>query len=309
MNIFSPKNSKLGNSTNGMIRNTPISNNVIKPNASSFITAPIASTYNAISEPIASTYNAISEPIMESINSSNKGSVSPFISVPVIIGLGILFIILIIFIIFRQQITNGLSLLWTKLTDSSSSSSSSSSPPPPSEPHSNPDSTSYPLDTSAVANILPGRKEVFNIATNKYKYSDAEPLCKAFGAELATYDQVKEAWKKGADWCNYGWVKGQSAIYPTQETTYNKLQNGPEDQRMSCGITGINGGYFDNPDMQFGVNCYGSKPSENESDISHMASNTNSTPQTIEYDRKVSEYKNKLNQIPVNPFQPHSWFS
>ena len=175
--------------------------------------------------------------------------------------------------------------------------------------HAGVSTSTYPLDNSAITNILPGRKEVFNIATNKFKYSDAEPLCKAFGAELATYDQVKEAWQKGADWCNYGWIKGQSAIYPTQEATYNKLQNGPEDQRMSCGVSGINGGYFDNPDMQFGVNCYGNKPSENESDISHIASNTNPTPQTIEYDRKVSEYKTKLNQIPVNPFQPNAWSS
>ena len=33
----------------------------------------------------------------------------------------------------------------------------------------------------------------------------------AFDAELASYDQVKDAWQKGADWCNYGWVKGQAA--------------------------------------------------------------------------------------------------
>ena len=62
----------------------------------------------------------------------------------------------------------------------------------------------------------------------------------AFGAELATYDQVRDAWKSGADWCNYGWVKGQAAVYPTQQETYDKLQTGAEDQRMACGMPGVN---------------------------------------------------------------------
>jgi hypothetical protein len=64
-----------------------------------------------------------------------------------------------------------------------------------------------------------GNPEVFNVSKNEFTYYDAEPLCRALGAELATYDQVKEAWSKGADWCNYGWVKGQAAVYPIQEDT------------------------------------------------------------------------------------------
>jgi hypothetical protein len=92
--------------------------------------------------------------------------------------------------------------------------------------------------------IMPGT-EVFNISSNRYTYNDAEPLCKALGAELATYDQVKDAWTKGADWCNYGWVKGQMAVYPTSEETYQKTQGGSEEGRQACGRPGINGGYFD----------------------------------------------------------------
>ena len=97
------------------------------------------------------------------------------------------------------------------------------------------------------------KKEVFNIKENRYKYEDAEPLCNALGAELATYEQVKEAYERGADWCNYGWVKGQRAVYPTQPGTYEKMQKGPKEQRQACGKPGINGGYFDNPDLRFGV--------------------------------------------------------
>ena len=104
--------------------------------------------------------------------------------------------------------------------------------------------------SSIVEKVMPGKKEVFNISQNKYTYYDAEPLCRALGAEVATYEQVKDAFEKGADWCNYGWSKGQMAVYPTQESTWNKLQNGPEDQRNACGQIGVNGGYFDNPELQ-----------------------------------------------------------
>ena len=72
---------------------------------------------------------------------------------------------------------------------------------------------------SILERVLPLNRtpEVFNVNKNDFTYYDAEPLCKALGAELATYDQVKDAYGKGADWCNYGWVKGQVAIYPTQK--------------------------------------------------------------------------------------------
>jgi hypothetical protein len=165
------------------------------------------------------------------------------------------------------------------------------------------------IDRGALSKMLPGKKEVFNIATDKYTYTDAEPLCKAFGAELATYDQVKDAWNNGADWCNYGWVKGQSAVYPTQQTTYNKLQAGPEDQRMACGVPGVNGGYFDNPELRFGVNCYGSKPSENESDTRFAMDAHYLTPGALAYDKKVQDYKANKDEIPLNPFKTGAWSS
>jgi len=57
--------------------------------------------------------------------------------------------------------------------------------------------------------LMPPRGEVFNVSRNIYTYEDALPVCKALGAELATFEQVQEAHKQGADWCNYGWVKGQ----------------------------------------------------------------------------------------------------
>ena len=149
----------------------------------------------------------------------------------------------------------------------------------------------------------PGGKQVFNISRNLYTFSDAEPLCRAYGAELATYDQVKDAYKAGADWCNYGWSKGQLALYPTQKSTYDKLQHGPEHERMSCGLPGVNGGYFPNEEQRFGVNCYGSRPAESALDERVQMEERSDTA----FDREVNHYKAELDSIAVNPFSPKQW--
>jgi hypothetical protein len=279
------------------------------PNNSSFTSAStMNNTKNIIQTLTSPLPESISGPINESVNNAFENSESPFISVSVIIMLGVFILALVIIIIFREQISLALELAWRKIKNAFSSSAPSVVPQPidvpvvPSEP-------SMPA-SNIVEKILPGKKEVFNIVQDKYTYSDAEPLCKAFGAELATYDQVKEAWNKGADWCNYGWVKGQAAIYPTQEETYKKLQAGPESQRGSCGIPGINGGYFDNPELRFGVNCYGVKPTETDADIRMRTADAGSmTQEVIEYDKKVRNYKQERTQIPIAPFAKGSWSS
>ena len=204
-----------------------------------------ANTAKNMGSSMGSMVSDFTEPIKDSVNSSFESETSPYVSIPVIIGLGILIILFIIIAMFRNQIALAPAIL----------------PPSPSVFPQN-----KSIDQGALGQMVPGKKEVFNIAQDKYTYTDAEPLCKAFGAELATYDQVKEAWNKGADWCNYGWIKGQAAVFPTQQQTYNKLQAGPEEERMSCGTPGVNGGYFDNPELKFGVNCYGKKPNQNETD-------------------------------------------
>jgi hypothetical protein len=159
-----------------------------------------------------------------------------------------------------------------------------------------------------VEKVLPGGgSEVFSVSSNRYTYYDAEPLCKALGAELATYDQVKDAWNKGADWCNYGWVKGQMAVYPTQKETWEKLQSGPEEQRMACGNPGLNGGFFDNPELRYGVNCYGSKPSQSKHDATQVAKGTPLSPGALEFDKKVSMYRSQADNIGVLPFNNNKW--
>jgi hypothetical protein len=281
-------------------------------NFGSFIAAPInnmKNTANNMANSVKNVFNNvtpadIAEPINDSVQAAINNS-TPLISVPVIVTLGILIVLFIIVVIFREQIAAGLELAWEKIKDLLGLSKPAVQPPPPQFV---PEAQFF--EQGAVEKVLPGKKEVFNVSQNKYNYTDAEPLCKAFGAELASYDQVKDAWQKGADWCNYGWVKGQAAIYPTQQSTFDKLQAGPEDQRMACGVPGVNGGYFDNPEMRFGVNCYGVKPSENEADArAIMAQNGDLTPEALEFDRKVLNYKSHMGEIPVNPFKPGTWTS
>lgn len=168
-----------------------------------------------------------------------------------------------------------------------------------------------PSPQSLIEDVLPGRKEVFNVSQNRFTYYDAEPLCKALGSELATYEQIKESWDKGGDWCNYGWVKGQSAVYPTQTETWEKLQQGPEDQRQACGRPGVNGGYFDNPELRFGVNCYGVKPAQSQHDADEIARRDGEplTPGAIAFDKKVSQYRSQADHIGLLPFNRKQWDS
>ena len=160
-----------------------------------------------------------------------------------------------------------------------------------------------------VEKVLPntGASEVFNVSKNTFTYYDAEPLCKALGAELATYDQVKQAWEKGADWCNYGWVKGQTAVYPTQKDSFEKLQAGPEDQRLACGVTGLNGGYFDNPELRFGVNCYGPKPSQSDHDAIEQAKGAPLSPEALEVQKKVAKFRTEASSLGILPFNTSKW--
>lgn len=287
------------NTVTNVAKNTA---NSIKNTTTNMANTVVNSIKNTLNN---SSIKDLTEPINESLEATVENNAAGMLSIPIILTLGSIIILFILFIIFRDQIVMGLEIAWEKVKEWFGGSTPAAQPPPPAF---SPDT--MPVDQKSLEKILPGKKEVFNIAQNKYSYSDAEPLCKAFGAELATYDQVKDAWNKGADWCNYGWIKGQAAVYPTQQDTYDKLQAGPEDQRMACGVPGVNGGYFDNPELKFGVTCYGAKPSENDNDIRKiMADNGDLTPSAIEYDRKVQDYKVHLNEIPVNPFKSGTWSS
>jgi len=106
---------------------------------------------------------------------------------------------------------------------------------------------------------VPVNQEVFNISNNLYTYQQAQDVCSSYGARLATYDEIEAAYVDGGEWCNYGWSASQMALFPTQKDTWNRLQR-TQNHKNDCGRPGINGGYMENPEFQFGANCYGTKP-------------------------------------------------
>jgi hypothetical protein len=180
---------------------------------------------------------------------------------------------------------------------------------PEERPNGMPEAREKSENNSIFNSLFKGDKSVFNVSRNLYTYDDAEPLCKAMGAELASYEQVLEAYKKGADWCNYGWVKGQMAVYPTQEKTWQKLQQGPAAYRFSCGRPGVNGGFFDNPELRFGVNCVGKRPIENETDDLQNSAEFTAPPtaEQIEFDKKINKFREGLGNVSVLPFNRDQW--
>jgi hypothetical protein len=122
-------------------------------------------------------------------------------------------------------------------------------------------SSSVVLPSSSPSPGYATSKQVFNVGNNNYTFDEAQQVCSAFGAQLATYDQVESAYNNGGEWCNYGWSDGQMAFFPTQKSTWDRLQQN-EGTKNACGRPGINGGYIANPRVRFGANCYGVKPVE-----------------------------------------------
>ena len=149
------------------------------------------------------------------------------------------------------------------------------------------------------------REEVYNIRDNVFTYDEAKAVCAAHSARLATLDEMIAAYKKGANWCSYGWTEGQMALYPTQKEYWAKLQMDNR-QRDHCGEPGLNGGYFENKDFKFGANCYGKKPTPKENEVEkesllHGLYNP--------YEQKISEYREGLNTFRISPHNPDSWRS
>lgn len=108
------------------------------------------------------------------------------------------------------------------------------------------------------------RKEVFHINNQDYTYEQSKCKCESYGGTLATKAQLIDAYNNGANWCTYGWTDSQTAFYPVQKCEYDKMvlanERLPDKEKKFCGMPGINGGYFPNSLLKFGVNCYGVKP-------------------------------------------------
>lgn len=152
------------------------------------------------------------------------------------------------------------------------------------------------------------RKQVFNIPGNYYNYENAKAICNAYGSNLATYKQIEDAYNNGAEWCNYGWSQGQMTLFPTQQQTYNKLQT-IEGHEHDCGRPGVNGGYIANPEIKYGVNCYGYKPKIDEEE-EELMKNTSPYPKTtkdLAFQKRVDYWKNQVDEVLVSPFNYNRW--
>ena len=160
----------------------------------------------------------------------------------------------------------------------------------------------------SVVPQLKFRKQPFNIPGNTYTYPDAKALCTAYGARLAKYSEIEDAYNDGGEWCNYGWSEGQMALYPTQKSSYDKLQK-IEGHERDCGRPGVNGGYIADANSKFGVNCYGYKP-KITSDAEELMANTSPFPKSqkdIELEERVQKLKGEVKNILVSPFNHTTW--
>jgi hypothetical protein len=166
------------------------------------------------------------------------------------------------------------------------------------------------VDANAADVVPASQDEVFNISNNLYTYDDARNICSAYGAKLATYDDMEKAYNGGAEWCNYGWSEGQMAFFPTQKATWTELQKS-EKKKNNCGRPGINGGFMANPNIKFGVNCFGKKPKASDADLARMNSATQASPLTPEDEatnKKIKFWKDNADKmLVVNSYNRKKW--
>jgi len=151
--------------------------------------------------------------------------------------------------------------------------------------------------------------EVFNIGNNMFTYDDAQSVCASYGARLATYDEIESTYNNGGEWCNYGWSDGQAAYFPTQKKTWQKLQ-GSEQTKNVCGRPGVNGGFIEDSNARFGVNCFGKKPKPTSSDLAAISSGI-SVPKSQEdilLEKKIEFWKANGDKLfKINGYNNNKW--
>jgi hypothetical protein len=144
--------------------------------------------------------------------------------------------------------------------------------------------------------------EVFHVSDSQFTYADAPAVCAAYGAELATLEQIIDAYNHGAEWCSYGWSAGGFALYPTQRGTWQSLQAEPDTvRRTACGRPGVNGGYFD-PNTKFGVNCFGFKP-KGKAELPLPPPGVDASA----FKAAVAKFRKLLNTMNMNPYSRTEW--
>lgn len=165
--------------------------------------------------------------------------------------------------------------------------------------------TAKPAGPTGVSRLLGGAmvgSEVFHVNDAMFTYDQAEAVCAAYDAQLATLEQVIDAYNHGAEWCSYGWTTGGMALYPTQKSTWDALQSEVDTgRRTRCGRPGVNGGYFD-PSTKFGVNCFGFKP---KGEFKPVAPLPGKDPQAFR--DMVNRVKDMIKSLNLSPYSRKEW--
>ena len=162
---------------------------------------------------------------------------------------------------------------------------------------------SAPAPTDIPTPTINTTPQVFNIKNNIYTLDDAPAVCGAFGAKVASIDQLIEAHRSGSDFCNVGWTSDGLAAFPIQYSTWKTLQDNVPEKRNMCGVPGINVVRSD-PNLLYGVNCYGVKPAPKGQE---KLKQTVISDKQLAINAKILEFKKNMNSIGISPFNQDSW--
>ena len=159
-----------------------------------------------------------------------------------------------------------------------------------------------PVPTTPQAGGPLQGSEVFHVGEAQFTYDEASAVCAAYGSQLATLEQIIDAYNSGAEWCGYGWSAGGMALYPTQKATWDELQREVDPgKRTACGRPGVNGGYFD-PMTKFGVNCFGFKPKGDFTPPAPVPGVDRAA-----FESAVNKFKAILKTLSVSPWSRQQW--
>lgn len=146
-------------------------------------------------------------------------------------------------------------------------------------------------------------KQVFNVKENIYAADDAGGVCGALGADVASLQQLVDAHRQGANWCNVGWTKEGLAAYPVQNEFWQKMQGNNPQNRNICGQPGINMARSD-AGLLYGVNCFGVKPEPKNGELIKEVIQNDAD---IALQAKIAQFQKTINNMSLAPFNAKQW--
>lgn len=139
--------------------------NAVNAMANSFksVQTNMENATNDVTNSATNVADVVADSVKESVSAVPSTAPSLSFSLPLILGIGLLIIAFVLIIYYRSTIQNSI----TKAYNSMTNIMKPAPPPPP-----------PPADVNTVNKMLPTRKTVFNVNSNKYTYGDAEPCAR-----------------------------------------------------------------------------------------------------------------------------------